>query len=207
MKREKTIGQLILKEPKYEDLWYRKQLLGDAKNMEFRKGFDLNDEGYNKEDGTIDFDERYWTDWYKKWLKPGDKKRFYAYVVRKDDGKFLGETYYSFDDDKESYDSEIVLEESARNLGYANEVVDLLMMEAFEKGIDTFYTTIERDEFDSPLYQKRNFKEIRPGKTLSRFGKDVETVLIGVDKNDYMNYMYGTSIRRTFGEVIKKIFK
>lgn len=200
------MNQIILKEPKFEELWYRKQLLGDAKNMAFYKGFNFDENGYNSEDGTIDFDETEWTDWYKMWLKPGSKNRYYAYVVRKEDGKFLGETFFTFDDEKETYNSEILLEESARNLGYADEIVDLLIMEAFDKGMPTFYTTINRDKIESSLYTKRNFKEIRPGRTLTKNGEEIETVLLGVDKEDYMKYLYGNSIKWNIGHVFKKIF-
>lgn len=207
MKREQTVSQIMLKEPKYEELWYRKQLLGDANNMKSYVGVGFNVEGYNIEDGTIDFDETYWSDWYRKWLKPGDDNHFYAYVVRKEDGKFLGETFYVFDDEEQSYNSEIILEESARKLGYADEIVDLLIMEAFDKGKETFYTTISRDYMNTSLYAKRNFKEIRPGRTYIKDGHEVETVLIGVDKEDYMNYMYGNSIRRSFEQAFKKLFK
>ncbi|MCQ2749440.1 MAG: hypothetical protein MJ246_05665 [Clostridia bacterium] len=68
-------------------------------------------------------------------------------------------------------------------------------MQAYDKGMDTFYTTITRDKMDSPLYKKRKFKEIRPGRTLIKNGKEIETVLIGVEKNDYMKYVYGNSMK------------
>ncbi|MCQ2749439.1 MAG: hypothetical protein MJ246_05660 [Clostridia bacterium] len=51
------MNQIYLKEPKFEELWFRKQLLGDAKNMAFIKGYNFDDENYNAEDGTFDFDE------------------------------------------------------------------------------------------------------------------------------------------------------
>ena len=202
---KKVNQRLYLKVPQFEELWYRKQLLGDPKTMEFNKGLDDQTNNYNYENGTIDFDEVQWDDFYKEWIV-NNKNNFYAYIVRKEDGKFLGETFFVFDDENERYDSRILLEKSARKLGYANEIVDQLIMEAFDKGMPAFYTTIKRDRFDSEFYKKRNFKEIRPGKTLMKDGEEIETVLIGVDKNDYMKYMYGNSIKWNFKQVFRKIF-
>ena len=75
--------------PKLSELWYRQRLLADPETMSYNRGYDLPFEGYNRETGCIAFPETAWAAWHSRFV--GQSGRFYAYVVRLEDGRFIGE--------------------------------------------------------------------------------------------------------------------
>ena len=96
---KKKNSRIYLKQPTFDELWYRKKLLADPKTMEYNKGYESNAINYNYENGTIDFDEVQWDDFYKEWIV-NNKNNFYAYIVRKYDKKFIGEIKFTQEERK-----------------------------------------------------------------------------------------------------------
>ncbi len=100
--------------------------------MSYNKGYDLNFKGYDKATGCIAFPEEDWADWYE-YLVGKEPQRFYAYIVRKADGAFLGEVNVHRSPSAPWYEMGIVLEAKHRGNGYALEALQSLLRHAFEE--------------------------------------------------------------------------
>lgn len=122
---------LALHVPTMEELWYRQKLMEDPATMDYNKGYDLTFEGYDRETGCIAFPKEKWAAWYD-WFIGRGREQFYAYIVRKRDGAFLGEVNVHKSGAQPWYDMGIVLEGCYRGQGYANEALELLLEYAFE---------------------------------------------------------------------------
>lgn len=118
--------------PKLDELWYREKLLSDTKTMEYNKGYKLGFPEYDNETGCIAFPKEKWQRWYNYFIG-NEPERFYAYIVRHDDGKFIGELNFHRSEDDSRYDMGIVIESSYRGKGYATEALGLLLEYAFDK--------------------------------------------------------------------------
>ena len=89
-------------------------------------------EGYHKDTGCIDFPKEEWRGWYDYFIGQ-EPERFYAYIVRMEDGMFLGEVNVHRNQDAPWYEMGIVLEACHRGQGYAAEALNLLLSHAFER--------------------------------------------------------------------------
>lgn len=135
--------RLYLQVPAYEELWYRQKLMGDPDTMSYNKGYDLDFEGYDRETGCVAFPESEWRDWYEYFIGQ-EPERFYAYIVRAEDGTFIGEVNVHRNGDAPWYEMGIVLEACHRGQGYAEEALRLLLGHAFEVlGADAVHNDFE----------------------------------------------------------------
>lgn len=133
LKAEKLMKEsLYLHVPTYEELWYRRKIMQDPDTMSYNKGYDLDFDGYDKATGCIAFPEQQWTDWYHYFIGQ-EPLRFFAYIVRESDGKFIGEVNVHMNTDAGWYEMGIVLEAKYRGKGYAVAALQLLLQHAFEK--------------------------------------------------------------------------
>ncbi|MBQ6466267.1 MAG: GNAT family N-acetyltransferase [Oscillospiraceae bacterium] len=122
--------RLLLHVPFFEELSYRQRLLSDPETMAYDRGYEAFD-GYHSDTGCIDFPESAWRDWYD-WFVGAEPERWYAYIVRRADGAFLGEVNLRRAPRSAHYDMGIVLEARYRGQGYAEEALRLLLAQAFE---------------------------------------------------------------------------
>lgn len=51
------MGNIYLKIPTIEELWYRQKFMADPETMDYNAGYDIDLEGYNKTTGTIEFNQ------------------------------------------------------------------------------------------------------------------------------------------------------
>lgn len=123
---------LYLHIPAYDELWYRQKIMRDPDTMSYNKGYNLNFNEYDKETGCIDFPECKWKEWYNYFIGQ-EPEKFYAYIVRKEDGAFIGEVNLHKNSEKDWYEMGIVLEAKYRGKGYATEALELLLKYAFEE--------------------------------------------------------------------------
>lgn len=123
---------LYLHIPTYEELWYRRKMMQDPDTMSYNRGYDLDFEGYDKATGCLAFPEQEWADWYAYFIGQ-EPWRFYAYIVRKADGAFIGEVNVHRNPNAPWYEMGIVLEAKYRGRGYAAEALQLLLQHAFEE--------------------------------------------------------------------------
>lgn len=123
--------RVYLHVPELSELWYRKQLMSDLETMSYNKGYDEY-EGYDKETGCIEFPKEDWNAWYDYFINR-EPQRFYAYVVRKSDGAFIGEVNLHKSDENDWHEMGIVIEAKYRGQGYSTEALKLLVEYGFEK--------------------------------------------------------------------------
>ena len=136
-------NQLKLYITQYRDLLYRQQLLNDAATKDYNKGYDLDFRGYHKDSGCIDFPEEQWKNWYD-WFIGQEPERFYAYITRSHDGKFIGEVNIHKSDTAPWHEMGIVLDAKFRGQGYAVEALKLLLECAFVNlNVDAVHNSFE----------------------------------------------------------------
>ena len=132
--------------PRYEDLWFRQKLLGDAATMSYNHAWG----------GTIDFPESRWAAWYDKWIQSAGSSRFYRYL-QNEDGVFVGEAAYHLDG--ETCMADIIVFSEYRGKGYGTQGLHLLCEEAKHRGIETLYDDIAADNPSIRLFLKAGFTE------------------------------------------------
>ena len=107
---------LKLYTPKFEDLWFRQQLMIDEATMSYNHAWG----------GTIDFPESSWQGWYDFWIENPEGKRFYRYL-QKENGEFVGEIAYHYDGKTyNGYMADVIVFAKYRGSGYGKEGLRLL---------------------------------------------------------------------------------
>lgn len=128
----KEIGRLELHTPSFDELWYRRRMMSDPSTMSYNAGYTLGFDGYHPDTGCIDFPEDKWQGWYDRFVGR-EPERFYAYLVRKEDGTFIGEVVLRQEGAPGRYEMGVVIEASHRGKGYSAEALKLLMDAAFHR--------------------------------------------------------------------------
>lgn len=136
-------GRLALHVPSIDDLGYRQKLMSDPDTMSYNRGYELSFPGYHPDTGCIDFPENEWQEWHDYFIGQ-EPTRFYAYIVRKEDGAFIGEVNVHRNSDQPWYEMGIVIEARHRGRGYAAEALRLLLAHAFEiMGVEAVHNDFE----------------------------------------------------------------
>lgn len=133
--------------PRYEDLWFRQKLLGDAATMTYNHAWG----------GTLDFPESRWAAWYDKWIQSAGSLRFYRYL-QNEDGAFVGEAAYHLDGER--FMADIIVFSQYRGKGYGTQGLQLLCGEAKRRGIEYLYDDIAADNPSVSLFLKSGFAEV-----------------------------------------------
>lgn len=140
----KEIGLLSLHTPKYDELWYRQRMMSDPATMSYNAGYNLGFDGYHNDTGCIDFPEEKWAGWYDRFIGR-EPEKFYAYIVRKSDGAFIGEVVLRQEGAPGRYEMGVVVEDCHRGKGYSGEALRLLMDVAFKRfGAEVVCNDFER---------------------------------------------------------------
>ena len=149
------MSEVYLAIPSFEELKYRKKWLMDKETMSYNAGLDLDINGYNKEDGTINMSDSDMLNWYNKWINK-EPDRYYAYVYVNNEP--VGEVYYYPQDN--TYNVGILVYEKYRGKGYAYQALVELLKIAFDKNkIDELVDMIPLDRMEAiKLFKKVGFK-------------------------------------------------
>ena len=139
---------LTLHKPKLNDLRFRQKLLSDERTMSYNHAWG----------GTIDFPEEQWKDWYDHWIKNPEGRRYYRFL-KTEEGEFVGEIAYHYDNELKSYMADVIIHAAHRGKGYGSEALDMLCQEAKENGVKTLYDDIAIDNPALGLFLKHGFKE------------------------------------------------
>ena len=141
---------LKLYTPKFEDLWFRQQLMIDEATMSYNHAWG----------GTIDFPESSWQGWYDFWIENPEGKRFYRYL-QKENGEFVGEIAYHYDGKTyNGYMADVIVFAKYRGSGYGKEGLRLLCEAAKANGIEFLYDDIAWDNPAIGLILKMGFVEV-----------------------------------------------
>ena len=136
--------------PKLEELSYRQSLLADKETMSYN----------DKWGGTIDWPQEKWSVWAEKWLKSDEKQFFYRYIRNTDNGEFVGEAAFRFDEDYGMHVISIIVEAKQRGNGYGKAALELLIKHAKERSIPCLCDDIAADNPSAALFVRRGFREI-----------------------------------------------
>ena len=124
--------RLCLHTPAFDELWYRQRMMSDPATMSYNAGYDLGFDGYHNDTGCIDFPEERWQSWYVRFIGR-EPEKFYAYIVRKEDGVFIGEVVLRQEGEPGRYEMGVVIEACHRGKGYSAEALHMLMDIAFNR--------------------------------------------------------------------------
>ena len=136
--------------PEYRDLWFRQALLADEETMSYNRAWG----------GTIDFPEERWGEWYARWVAQPEGKRFYRYV-RDEEGTFLGEIAYHFDEDTGGCMANVIIHARYRRRGYGGLALELLCRRAKASGVELLWDDIAADNPAVGMFLSRGFREDR----------------------------------------------
>ena len=123
---------IILIEPKLEDLWFREECMGDPDTMNYNAGYDVSYEGYHYDTGCIDFPKSKW----ESWLENNKKKThfYYAYIKDVDTNEFIGYVNFNLISDEE-YSMGIVIHSKYQGQGYMRPSMTKFIEEAKNQGV------------------------------------------------------------------------
>lgn len=114
--------------PKKEDLWFRAECMNDPSTMSYNAGYNLTFEGYHYDTGCIDFDENKYDKWIEE--KLNNPNFFYAYIVDKDDNRFVGYVNFNINQETQSATMGIVIKSNYRGQGYMRPAIAKMIAEA-----------------------------------------------------------------------------
>ncbi len=134
--------------PAPEDLWFRQEMLEDAATMSYNRAWG----------GTISFPEERWRDWHEAWVAHPEGRRFYRYLAE-EDGRFVGEVAYHYDEGFRHYTADVIIYAKERNKGYGGQGLALLCAAAKKNGIGVLYDDIAADNPAIGLFLRRGFTE------------------------------------------------
>ncbi|WP_142412866.1 GNAT family N-acetyltransferase [Hathewaya massiliensis] len=120
-------NKIKLRIPKLEELEYRRKLLSDRETMSYNIGY-----GENEGTGCIEFKENLWRDWFSRWVN-NMPERYYAYIIKVDENRPIGEVALRYVSEKNSYCVNIIVEAKYRGNGFSEQALKLLVDTAFRE--------------------------------------------------------------------------
>jgi len=151
--------ELTYSVPKLEDLWFREELMLDEETMSYNIGYPAF-KGYNTLTGTIEFPKENWQSWYATWVAQPEL-RFYAYLQRKSDKKFVGEINYHYSPTEKVAMIGIIIKAEFRGHGYAKEGLKLLCQIAKEHGLSELANEFPKERASAlNLHKALGFVEV-----------------------------------------------
>jgi diamine N-acetyltransferase len=181
------MDKLSLKVPNFDELAYRKQILADPKTMAYNRGYDQEINGYDYENGIIEFNEEKWNNWYKSWVN-NEPEKYYAYIML--DNTPIGEVALHYNSNFDCHIVHILIEFNYRGKGYSEEALRLLMNVAFDKlNLTKVGDKIATDrEAAIRIFEKVGFKEENLHIGDMRFGKREKCKYFELTKIRYQTF-------------------
>ena len=121
---EIRILSLHFYKPKFEDLWFRQAMAADPETVSFTCGSFV----------CVPFLRDEWEKWYESWVEKPEK-RFYRYITTGKSRSFVGEAYYFYDEQQETWLAGISVCAKCRGQGYESAALRLLCAAARGAGI------------------------------------------------------------------------
>lgn len=129
------------------DLWFRRDLLADEGTMSYNRAWG----------GTVDFSEDLWHD---AWVAREDEgRRFYRYLRDTDTSEFVGEVAYRWDQEYDSFITDVLVHARYRGHGYGGAGLELLCDAARRRGIATLRDNVALGNPAIGLFLRHGFVE------------------------------------------------
>ena len=147
---------LTIYKPQFEDLWFRQMMLADEDTMSYNHAWG----------GTIPWPKEEWGDWYDRWVANSRGLRYYRYV-KNEDGAFVGEIAYHFDEGTRRWLANVIVHAKYRGKGWGSQALELLCAAAKDAGITTLYDDTAIDNPAAAMFLRHGFtEESRNGETI-----------------------------------------
>ena len=143
-----NLSTMSFYKPRIEDLWFRQTMLADPETMSYNSAWG----------GVIPFPREKWEQWYKNWVENPDKC-YYRYITTGKSRSFVGEAAYHYDEEKQVYLADIIIQAKCRRRGYGKAGLEMLCSEARKAGITELYDSIAMDNPGIPLFLQCGFRE------------------------------------------------
>lgn len=154
--------QLELYIPQLDDMWFFQQMRSDPETMSYNANWDVDYDGYHRETGCIDISNEELADYVP--LEDDEPERFFAYIKRCSDGKWIGDVSFHYTPDKDWWDMGIVIFAPYRGNGYAVPALRLMLDHAFRDcGVSRIHNDFEvaRNEISAwKTHLNAGFKEL-----------------------------------------------
>ena len=129
-------NELELYIPQQNDGWFYVQMMSDPETMAYNAP-------WFPPNGCIPNAKDEWNELCSTWNLP-DSGRFYAYLKRRSDGRFVGDVNYHYNPAADWYDIGIVIYAPERGNGYGRQGLQLLLDKAFRAdGISRLHNCFE----------------------------------------------------------------
>ncbi|MBQ6476046.1 MAG: GNAT family N-acetyltransferase [Clostridia bacterium] len=129
-------NELELYIPQQNDGWFYVQMMSDPETMAYNAP-------WFPPNGCIPNAKDEWNELCSTWNLP-DSGRFYAYLKRRSDGRFVGDVNYHYNPAADRYDMGIVIYAPERGNGYGRQGLQLLLDKAFRAdGISRLHNCFE----------------------------------------------------------------
>lgn len=155
--------ELTTHKPERADLWFRQLMMSDEETMFYNHAWG----------GTIPFPEEKWDGWYDRWIVHPEGKRYYRYL-KEEDGRFIGEIAYHFDDGVGGYMANVIVYAKYRGMGYGKQALEILCTAAKGNGISVLYDDIAIDNPAIALFLKQGFTEMYRTEEIIMLRKDLQ---------------------------------
>ena len=130
------IDELQLYIPRSDDGWFYVKMMSDPETMSYNAP-------WFPPDGCIPDPESEWVELQKSWIGKAPE-RFYAFLQRKNDGAFVGDVNYHYNQKQSWCDIGIVIFAPERGKGYGKQGLRLLLDRAFNvDGVSCLHNDFE----------------------------------------------------------------
>lgn len=127
--------ELTLYLPKPEDGWFYEKMLSDPATMAYNAP-------WFPPNGCIPHPEKEWERLCTDWIGH-EPELFYAYLLRKSDGAFVGDVCFHYTPEKDWWDMGVVIYAPERGKGYGRQGLQLLADHAFSHGVRILHNEFE----------------------------------------------------------------
>lgn len=153
----------ILKEPGFEELSFRQELLADEETMQYNHAYG----------GTIAFVREKWANWYQRWISGHSPHYFYRYIVHEETQEYVGEAAYYKEPESGRYFCSVIVMARYRKKGYGRRGLTALCIAAKDNGVHYLYDDIAADNPSLSLFLKSGFEIIGQNDAFIRVRKEL----------------------------------
>ena len=140
--------KLTLYRPQPDELIWREKWLNDPETMSYNHACG----------GTVAFPRERWADWYARWMEDGGP-RFYRYLRLGNDGEFVGNISYHYDEQFDGYLCEVLISALYRGRGFGRQGLALLCEAAKANGVKRLLDNIAIDNPAAAMFLRGGFRE------------------------------------------------
>lgn len=163
--------RLALYVPERKDMWFRREMLLNPETMSYNANWDVDFPGYDRDTGCIEYTPEQEEKWYSRYIG-NEPARYFAYVRRTADGRFVGDVCFHHNPKEDRWDMEVLIHAPYRGVGYGTEALRLMLRHAFvDCGVNRIHNDFEADRGGGRALQTHLSAGFRLEKTENGFAR------------------------------------